>query len=240
MPKRQRLDAYVSHCGLGSRSDVKKQIHRGLVTINDVVCKNPKQIVCDEVIALDGQVCQLPPESVHAIIYKPLNYACSHDPREEPLVDELLPPEWAGAGVQMAGRLDRQTSGLLVLSTSGQRIHQLIHPKKKIAKRYRVTYSGTLVKHAVLKCEEGLQLENEKAPCLPAQLEIHDETTATIILHEGKYHQVRRMFAALGAEVTALHRDKIGGMELPADMQVGEIALFDDDTWDLLLQSDQA
>lgn len=235
--KRQRLDAYLAHSGFGSRADVKKMIKRGLVTVNGLVCKNPKQSVSDEDIRLDGQLCELPPERVDAIIYKPVGYACSHDPREEPLVDELLPGEWAGAGVQMAGRLDRMTSGLLVLSTDGQRIHQLIHPKKKIPKRYQISYSGTLHKKAVQKCAAGLVLEGEEQPCLPAELEIHDDRHATMIIYEGKYHQVRRMIAALGGEVTELHRDKIGDLELPPEMRPAEIALIDEGTWSVLLES---
>ena len=231
MPKRQRLDAYLAHAGIGSRGEVKKMIKRGYVTIDEVVCKSPKEMVCEEVIACNGEVCVLPPESVDAILYKPLGYACSHDPREAPLVDELLPSEWAGAGVEMAGRLDRETSGLLILTTNGQRIHQLINPKKKVPKRYQITYTGKLQKNAVQICAEGLQLENEEHPCRPAELSIGEDQTATLILHEGKYHQVRRMIAALGGEVTALHRDKVGGFELPTKMEPGDIAVFEDDTW---------
>ncbi len=238
--KKQRLDAYLAHAGHGSRQEVKKFIKKGRVTIDGIVCKNAKQMVTDEVIMVDGQLCELPPESIDAIIYKPLGYACSHDPREAPLVDELLPVEWAGAGVQMAGRLDRQTSGLLVLSTNGQRIHQLIHPKKKIPKRYQIEYMGKLHAKAIQKCADGLHLENEQDPCLPAELTIHDDKHATMIIYEGRYHQVRRMIAAVGGEVVSLHRDKIGNLELPEQMEPGDIAGFgDEETWEVLLQSDK-
>ena len=236
MAKRRRLDAYLAHCGIGSRNEVKKMIKRGLVSVDGAVVKSAKLIVSDEVIAVDGEVCELPPENIDAILYKPLDYACSHDPFEAPVVDELLPPEWAGSGIEWAGRLDRNTSGLLILTTDGQRIHQLINPKKKVPKRYRITYAGKLIDNAVALCADGLQLPDEDHPCRPAELELHEEGSATLILHEGKYHQVRRMIAELGGDVQTLHRDKIGGLELPEKMQPGDIALFEDDTWDIIFK----
>ncbi len=235
---RMRLDAYLSRGGMGTRSEVKRIIKKGMVTVATVVCKNAKQIVDEEDIAVDGDIITLPPSNIDCILHKPVGHACSHDPFEDPIIYELLPEEWMGSGIQSAGRLDRATSGLLVLTTNGQKIHSLIHPKKKIPKRYRITYSGVLQKDAVENCREGLQLEGDVDMCLPAELEIHDESHATMILHEGRYHQVRKMIAALGATVIDLHRDKIGNFDLPTDLKVGEMREITEDEWLSILSSE--
>lgn len=235
---RMRLDAYLSRAGMGSRSEVKRLIKRGTVSVASVICKNAKQIVDAEGIAVDGDIITLPPSNIDCILHKPIGYACSHDPFEDPIIYELLPDAWMGSGIQSAGRLDRETSGLLVLTTDGQKNHRLIHPKKKIPKRYRITYTGSLHIDAVSLCRDGLELESDKDLCLPAELEIHDDQQATMILHEGRYHQVRKMIAALGGAVTALHRDKIGNLELPSDLAAGELRGIDQAVWDDILKSD--
>jgi 16S rRNA pseudouridine516 synthase len=153
--------------------------------------------------------------------------SCSHDLNEAPLVDELLPEEYLGRGLETVGRLDRDTSGLLVMTTDGGLIHRLTHPKRKVGKRYQVTYQGELARDAVARCAEGFCLGGEEpgddVPTLPAQLTLNAKGQATLVLQEGRYHQVRRMFGVLGAEVTALHRDRIGQLDLPADLLPGMI-----------------
>ncbi|NRA40314.1 MAG: rRNA pseudouridine synthase [Planctomycetes bacterium] len=236
---RMRLDAYLSRGGMGTRSEVKRLIKKGMVGVDGTVCKNIKQIIDQEKITVDGDAITLPPSQIDCILYKPCGYACSHDPFENPIIYELLPDSWMGSGIQSAGRLDRATSGLLVMTTNGQRIHSLIHPKKKIPKRYRITYSGSLHKQSVEKCAEGLQLESDIDLCLPAELDIHDDQHATMVLYEGRYHQVRKMIAALGGTVVELHRDKIGNFELPQDLQEGMLMEIDEKHWrDILSPKD--
>jgi 16S rRNA pseudouridine516 synthase len=162
------------------------------------------------------------------VFNKPLGYACSHDEREAPLVEELVPDAFRHLVLETAGRLDRDTSGLLVLTSDGNLIHALTNPRKHLEKRYRITYSGKLSAHAVKRCAKGIMLAGDAKPTLPAQLELEgvDEAgfgLATLHLHEGRYHQVRRMIADLGGEVVSLHRDRIGGLSLPVDLAPGQM-----------------
>jgi len=123
--------------------------------------------------------------------------------------------------IEPAGRLDRDTSGLLICTTDGQLIHRLTNPKRAVWKRYRIGYTGELSAHAVERCASGLSLPDDDRPTLPARLELHGAGEASLHLCEGRYHQVRRMIGALGGEVIRLHRDRIGALELPADLTPG-------------------
>ncbi len=238
-----RLDAYLAYGGLGSRSEVRVFVKKGLVTVDGVVCKKHASKVDEgQVVLCDGTLVELPPRSVDAVLYKPVGYACSHDPNEAPVVDDLLDPLWVRGGVQSAGRLDRETSGLLVLSLDGQFIHRLIKPGKEVFKRYCITYTGELKQQAVRACEEGLIIAGDlERPTRPARL-ILGETDedghghATLEICEGRYHQVRQMITALGGQVIALHRDRIGAYTLPVDMEAGEtVLLSESDKQDLLV-----
>jgi 16S rRNA pseudouridine516 synthase len=166
--------------------------------------------------------------SATLVFHKPLGYACSHDPQEAPLVEALIPPAFQHLSLETAGRLDRDTSGLLVLTSDGNLIHALTNPRKHLEKRYRITYRGKLSAHAVKRCAKGILLEGDPKPTIPALLELDGEDDdgcglATLHLHEGRYHQVRRMIAALGGEVIRLHRDRIGGLNLPTDLAPGQM-----------------
>jgi 16S rRNA pseudouridine516 synthase len=120
------------------------------------------------------------------------------------------------------GRLDKETSGLLLLTDDGALLHRIIAPKANVAKRYRVTLDRPLDGTEAAAFASGtLMLEGEDRPLLPVQLEIEDPTHCAVTLTEGRYHQVRRMFAAIGNHVVALHRDRVGGLDLPADLPAG-------------------
>lgn len=219
-----RLDAFLAHAGLGSRTEVRRLIKRRRIMVNGTTCRVLDHPLSDgDEVVCDGEPVVLPPATVHLLVHKPVGYACSHDPREAPLLDDLLDPLWRRAGVEPAGRLDRQTSGLLFCSTDGGLIHRLIHPRRKVAKRYRIAYSGDLVTDAIARCAAGFPLAEGDRPTRPADLQLDGPGQATLILHEGRFHQVRRMIATLGGVVTALHRDRIGQLELPADLAPGQV-----------------
>lgn len=223
-----RLDAFLSHRGFGSRSQVRGIIRSGRVTLAGQVCRDQGEHVDGNVVRVDGQIIAEGVESATLLLNKPLGYACSHDPKEAPLVEELVPEEFRHLALETAGRLDRDTSGLLVVTSDGTLIHSLTNPRRHLVKRYRVAYSGKLSYHAVARCAKGMQLEGDPNPTLPAELELHGEDAdglglATLHLHEGRYHQVRRMFAELGGEVVRLHRDRIGGLDLPDDLAPGQM-----------------
>ena len=176
---------------------------------------------------------------VHIALHKPLGFSCSHNPTEAPIIDELLEEGCGKLPLQPVGRLDRDTSGLLILTTDGQLIHQLAQPGQKVEKKYRIGYRGVLPEDAVSLCAQGIQIDGYAAPTLPSRLAVERPTRfqtadseerlgeATLILHEGRHHQVRRMFRALGANVVTLHRERIGAFDLPSDLSPGDYVEID-------------
>ncbi len=221
--KRRRLDAALCHhLGL-TRSEAKSLIRAGRVTVVGAGERDAGRRVADEPLALDGVAIEPVPDVVHLLLHKPAGYVCSHDATEGPSIYDLVPPRLAAVGPEAAGRLDRDTTGLLILTSDGKLLHRLISPKAKVAKRYRVSYTGSLCNDAVARCARGFNLPEDRRdkPTRPAVLEIHDDHRATLLLSEGRYHQVKRMFAQLGATVTALHRDRIGELALPDDLPPG-------------------
>lgn len=223
-----RLDAFLAHAGFGTRRGVKALIRAGRVTLGGERCRKAGEWVEGREVRVDGERVEPPPSVVHAVLHKPIGLACSHDPREAPLIYDLLPDAWLGLGLEAAGRLDRDTSGLIVLSTDGGWIHRLTHPVRKIEKRYRIEYEGELVADAALRCSEGIELDADAAPTRPARLLCEGPGRATLHLAEGRHHQVRRMIAALGGVVVALHRDRIGAYDLPDDLEPGALRVLDD------------
>jgi 16S rRNA pseudouridine516 synthase len=220
----RRLDGFLCRHGHGSRATARDLIRAGRVTVAGATVRDPAQRVGDAPVAVDGRLIAPLPERIDLLLHKPAGCACSRDPREAPLVHGLL-PAMVAALVEPAGRLDRDTTGLLILTSDGTLNHRLTGPRHEIPKRYRVQYAGALPADAVAQCAAGLSIDGGGA-CLPARLVV-DETTAaggraTLILHEGRHHQVKRMFAALGATIVALHRDRVGALELPADLAPGD------------------
>jgi 16S rRNA pseudouridine516 synthase len=175
-----------------------------------------------------------PQAHVHIALHKPRGFSCSHNSGESPIIDELMGEMWGELPLQPIGRLDRDTSGLLILTTDGQLIHQLAQPGKKVEKKYRIGYRGVLPEDAVALCAKGMRIEGYATPTLPSRLVIERPTRfrsaeseerlgeATLVLHEGRHHQVRRMFRALGSNVVTLHRERFGAYELPPEMTPGE------------------
>ncbi len=221
-----RLDAFLSQNGFGTRSAVRQMIHFGAVKVEGRTIREHGHLVRGRRVTVRGQEVVELITSATLVLHKPLGHSCSHDPAEAPLVDELVPEAFRHLSMNTAGRLDRDTSGLLIVTTDGPLIHQLTNPKKHLEKRYRVVFSGVLSSQAVNRVAAGLQLEGDPKPTLPAELVLDGTNaeglgTATLLLAEGRYHQVRRMFEALGGKVERLHRDRIGGLDIPADLPPG-------------------
>lgn len=209
-----RLDARLVAAGAGPRKTMQQAIRRGRVTIDGVICTDAKSRL-PGTIALDGVVHELPPTTI--LINKPIGYSCSHNPTEAPLLFELLPAHWPD--FQTIGRLDRDTTGLLVLTTDGQLNHRIASPKHAVTKEYHLTFTGELKRAAVKKFSEGITLDD--GPCRPALLELHGQDEAIVTVTEGRYHQVKRMISAVGGTVTRLHRQRVGGLLLPDDLSPG-------------------
>ncbi|MCR9097302.1 MAG: rRNA pseudouridine synthase [bacterium] len=218
-----RLDGFLSRAGLASRKQARALIKQGRVTVDGEVCRDASRRIGDEVVALDEAPVESPVSRADFLMHKPVGVACSHDEREAPLVFDLLDARLRARSLKIAGRLDRETSGLLVLTTDGDFIHRMTHPTRKVAKRYRVEYRGALPEDAAARCREGILLNGEDKPTRPAELVVEDDGRATLVLREGRTHQVRRMFRALGATVTTLHRDRVAALDLPPDLAPGDL-----------------
>jgi 16S rRNA pseudouridine516 synthase len=162
------------------------------------------------------------------MLHKPLGVTCSHK-EAGPLVYDLLPARWRrrDPALSTVGRLDKDTSGLLLLTDDGALLHKIISPKSHLAKRYRATLARPLTGDEGAVFAAGtLMLEGEDKPLLPAALEPLSPTEAALTITEGRYHQVRRMFAAVGNHVQSLHRERVGGLALPADLEPGGYRLM--------------
>ncbi len=199
------------------------------VRVDGVVCKHYRRSLppgC--VVSVDGATVADGEDTGTLICHKPAGYACSHAPQDAPLIYDLVPPAWRHPNLQTVGRLDRDTTGLLLFTIDGSWAQQIVAPKRARWKRYRLAFSGRLAADAVERVAVGLLLGGEDTPCLPARLTIDGVATdglglATLELCEGRHHQVKRMIDALGGRVVRLHRDRIAALELPADLEPGSM-----------------
>ena len=216
-----RLDKFICDCTGLTRSQAGKNIRQGLVTVNDEVVKQAaRQVLAADNVTLDDQPLQLIGLR-YFLLHKPAGYICANDDPEHPTVFTLL-DEPLVERLHSVGRLDLDTTGLLLLTDDGQWSHRLTAPKHHVPKTYRVWTADPIPTEAIAQFAEGIMLRNEKDATKPAELVIVDECEALLTIHEGRYHQVKRMFAALGNKVEQLHREQIGGLALPDDLAEGE------------------
>jgi 16S rRNA pseudouridine516 synthase len=224
-----RTDALLSRFGYCSRREVAQWLKRGRVTRNGTPIKSPSEKVEPEEVLIDGEPVEFP-HGIYVALNKPLGCTCSHKEEGE-LVYDLLPPQWLSRNpvVNTVGRLDKETSGLLLLTDDGAFEHAQTSPKRHVPKVYSFTTSAQIPASAVQLFASGdLVLEGERTPCLPAELVITGEQAGKLTLHEGRYHQVRRMLAAVGAPVTELTRVAIGPLQLASlNLAPGEWTAID-------------
>jgi 16S rRNA pseudouridine516 synthase len=176
----------------------------------------PDQRIDPATATVDGQPIEFP-HGLLVAFHKPVGFTCSHNPAEGPLLYDLLPPAWLRRQPppETVGRLDKETSGLILLSDDGTLVHRWTSPRHETPKTYEVTVDGDFPDGLAASFASGtLLLRGETKPCRPARLTITSPRTAVVQLQEGRYHQVRRMFAAHGCMVTALHRSAIGALAL--------------------------
>ncbi len=231
--KSLRLDRLLANMGYGSRAEVQALIFDERVVLDGEIIDAPEQHIALRAdiatrMTINGTAADLPPGHLVLMLHKPLGVTCSHKDAGA-LVYSLLPPRWRqrDPAISTVGRLDKDTSGLLLMTDDGQLLHKIISPKHKVAKRYRVTLDRPLQgNESELFASGTMMLESETTPLVPATLEVLAECEALLTITEGRYHQVRRMFAATGNHVNALHRDRIGGLELPDDLKAGELRVL--------------
>lgn len=217
-----RLIRLVANLGYGSQRDVRAMIRDGRLTLADGTVLTEQSKAAHEDIRLDGEPLD-PPSGLVLMLNKPEGYTCSTaDPGR--IVYELLPPRFMRRNpiVAPVGRLDRDTTGLLLLTDDGPLLHRLTSPKHHVPKVYEVTLARPLDgTEAELFASGTLILRSETTPLLPATLEATGSHTARLTITEGRYHQVKRMFAATGNHVEKLHRAGMGGLAL-GDLALGQ------------------
>ncbi len=228
-----RLDRLLANLGYGSRREILLLARAGRIRLDNEILHDVEQrLTLDPALAsrlsVHGEELD-PLPGVVLMMNKPLGVTCSRK-ESGPLVFSLLPERWRrrDPAISTVGRLDKDTSGLLLLTDDGALLHRIISPRLSTPKTYRATLDRPLRgDEAPIFAAGTLMLEGEDKPLLPARMEVLDERAALLTLREGRYHQVRRMFAAVGNHVTALHRISIGALALPSDLAPGEFALLD-------------
>ena len=226
-PPTMRLDRLLANMGYGSRREIQALVRAGQVTLDGAAVGDADmklEVAPGLSDRMRVQGAPLDPAPGFAILlHKPLGVTCSHKD-VGPLVYALLPPRWRSRepALSTVGRLDKETSGLLLLTDDGDLLHRIISPRKKVTKRYRATLARPLTgEEAGLFAGGALLLEGDDKPVAPAVLEPLSDHEAWLTVTEGRYHLVRRMFAAVGNHVDALHRDRIGALDLPDDLAPG-------------------
>ncbi len=211
----EKLVKVIANLGYGSRKDVTAMFRAGLITDANGEVLYADDRVAPADVRVDGAPLD-PPQGIVLMLHKPVGYTCStRDPGR--VVYDLLPPRFRlrQPTLSPVGRLDRDTSGLLLMTDDGALLHRIISPKSNLPKTYEATLAQPLRgDEAEVFASGTLMLESETTPLLPATLEVVSPTVARLILTEGRYHQVRRMFAAVGNHVEALHRVSVGELDL--------------------------
>nr|WP_306228773.1 16S rRNA pseudouridine(516) synthase [Aurantimonas sp. CSK15Z-1] len=233
----------LANMGYGSRREIQMLARQGRVRLGDDALTSAEERVTPTPdwaadLTVDGEPLDPLPGMV-LMLHKPLGVTCSHK-EAGPLVYGLLPARWRrrDPALSTIGRLDKETSGLLLMTDDGALLHRVISPKHHVEKRYRVTLARPLRGNEADVLAAGtLLLEGEENPLLPVAMTERSPTEVDVVLTEGRYHQVRRMFAALGNHVEALHRDRMGGLELPADLEPGALKVLDGADIEALLPS---
>ncbi|EOB2785081.1 16S rRNA pseudouridine(516) synthase RsuA [Vibrio vulnificus] len=218
-----RLDKFLCDALGATRKEATKILKSGEVTVNEQVQKSGAVKVTEECV-VEWQGRELVTQGPRYImLYKPEGFVCSHEDGFNHtafvLLDEVKMDE-----LHFAGRLDVDTTGLVLITDDGKWSHRITSPKHKCDKTYRVWLADPIGSDYAEKLAAGVQLRNEKELTLPAQMTIvnADENEVLLTIHEGKYHQVKRMFAALGNRVEQLHRERIGAIELDESLEPGE------------------
>ncbi|MFT5805957.1 MAG: 16S rRNA pseudouridine516 synthase [Moritella dasanensis] len=216
-----RLDKFICQSTNLTRTLAKREIARSNVKVDgEVVRKADHKVTADMDVWFSGKsLSQRPPRYI--MMHKPVDVICSTVDEEHPSVMNLIETD-KREELHIAGRLDVDTTGLVLISDDGKWSHRVTSPKRACNKRYRVQLASPIAATAVADFEAGIQLRSEDKPCLPAKLEILSDQEVLLTIQEGKYHQVKRMFASQGNSVVGLHREKIGDIVLDPALELGE------------------
>lgn len=217
------LEKILFSQGFGTRRHCCNLIYAELVKVNGVIAQDPQMLCATEqlTLELDGKS-WIYHEKAYIAFNKPSSYECSHKTKHHPSVYNLLPNPLIERGIQCVGRLDQDTTGLLLLSDDGQFIHQMTSPKKNIGKVYIIEVAQAILASQIDHLLNGVVLDDDPKPCYASHCIKLAEHRLQMTIVEGRYHQVKRMLAAVGNHVSQLHRQAIGNYELPSDLEVGQ------------------
>lgn len=219
-----RLDKYLCETQGVSRSIAGTMVKKGRISINGERAKSAAVKIKVEVddVFLDGKKIQAQTGYRYFMMNKPAGVVCANHDSDHPIVFDLMNNSKAIKDLHTVGRLDRDTTGLLFITNDGQWSHIMTSPKHAHDKTYRAWLAEPLVKHAEKSCEEGILLNSETHKTKPAKLKRINDTEVLLTISEGRYHQVKRMFAALGNRVIKLHREQFCGITLDESIAPGE------------------
>ena len=223
MAKTMRLDKLLGHTGWGTRRELKELCKGGHVTMNGTVCLDSSQKVdpAADVIAVDGQIVGYE-EHIYLMLYKPAGVVSATEDNVSPTVIGLLPRQYQGAGLFPVGRLDKDTTGLLLITNDGTWAHGITSPKKHMDKIYDAVVEGDIPPDMGQRLDDGLH-------CLPAKAVQTGLQSLTVVVQEGKFHQVKRMCAAVGLKVVQLHRRSVGSVVLDEGLEPGQFRPLTDE-----------
>ena len=227
----ERLDKLLANTGRWSRREVKELVRRGQVRVDGVTAASAEQkIAPSSAVTVSGEPVALG-GCTYLLLHKPAGVLTATEDRRQPTVLDLLPTEYRRIGVAPVGRLDKDTTGLLLLTDDGELAHRLLSPRYHVDKRYLAQVDGPLSQTDVDAFARGITL-SDGTECLPAGLELLPEDWCIVTLRQGKFHQVKRMLASRGAPVVTLHRLSMGTLALPEDLLPGQ--------WRLLTEEETA
>ena len=231
----ERLQKIIAAAGICSRRAAESYLSAGRVTVNGRIASLGEKANAEvDEICVDGNPVRLPSETVCLVLNKPKGYVSATEDRDHKTVLELVPEEFAGRDLFPAGRLDRDTTGLMIITDDGQMAHNILSPKKHVQKIYHVEIDIPVTEEMSTGFAKGVELND--GVCKEASLEITGEKTCFVTLKEGRYHQIKRMFGCFGAKVLQLHRVAMGNLRLPEDLEVGQIRELTDKELKLLQQ----
>lgn len=224
----ERLDKWLCDRTAWSRKEIKVRIRNGTVTVNGQIVTTPDAHVGEsDVVTLDGQTVS-PERHIYIMMNKPKGVVSVSDAPGDRTVLDLLPDALRRKGLFPAGRLDRDTTGFVLITDDGDFAHRILSPRRHVVKTYIVTLRDAAQDGYAAAFREGIVL-GDGTKCLSAELlPTDDPVRVTVRLREGRYHQVKRMFASLGNHVTALHRQSIGGLALDPQLREGECRILTD------------
>lgn len=217
----ERIDKIIASQGQYSRKEVKALIAKGRIAVDGrvVSSSSEKADPMTMLLTVDGKPLEFK-RNLYLVLNKPKGYVSATEDREHPTVLELVPQEYRGWDLFPAGRLDRDTTGLMIITDDGVLAHNILAPKKHVPKRYHVELDIPVTEEMRLGFSEGVMLND--GVCKAADLIKTGEKTAEVTLREGRYHQIKRMFGCFGAEVVELKRLGMGRLTLPEDLAEGE------------------